>query len=566
MSQQKETKSKSNLVRNFILLVIGIVIINIIAYKWDAQLDLTTDKRYTTTESTKKMLQQLEDPIRVSVFLQDKDVPAAFQRLSKSTQDIVTNFKNFSNGKMEAWYLDPLGEDTSVFQTIVKFGMEGVPVTIDAGKQGTKQKMIFPWVLVENIKTGAAMPVFIQETNAPQLSRTVLNKSEMLLEYNIANAINQVTKKDRAKVGFLTGNGQDLGFHIMSAISSLANYYILDTVNLQQNSVIPTSYNTVIVSSPYIAFNEVDKFKLDQYLMNGGNIIYLLNQASGSLDSFKQDGKYNVLPIDLNIGDLLFNYGVRVNSDLIKDGNDYEMVPLSKSGRREESMLYPWIYFPVLHGNDMHPITKNLEGVLGRFVSSIDLIDQQDEVTKTVLLKTSKYSKKLALPMPLALTDAVLEFNINEFTTPHIPVAVLLEGNFRSHYAQRTPQEVGIHLAQNNLSVQKVSNGKGKLIVASDGDLITNDIGAQGPMDLGQYIYGGYRYDNKSFLLNMVEYLSNPNHLLSARNKTFTNRILDPKRVQQERSMWQLINIGVPSLLIIIFGAIWTFVRKRKYA
>lgn len=566
MSQEKSVKKKSNLVRNFIFLLIGIVLVNFIAYKWKAQVDLTSDKRYTTTKGTQQLIKNLEAPIKLSLFLSGEDVPAAFQRLAKSTQEVALNFKSLSKGKIEVWSLDPTGDDSTAFQTVMEFGMEGVPVTIDAGKQGTKQKMVYPWVLVENMETGAAMPVFIQETNVPQLSRTILNKSEMLLEYNIANAIHQVAKKERAKIGFLTGNHQDLGYNVMSALANLSNYYILDTVNLQMTTTIPTSYNTIIVSSPYKAFDELDKFKLDQYLMHGGNVVYLLNQATGSLDSFKQDGKYNVLPIDLNLGDLLFQYGVRVNSDLVKDGSNFERIPLSKSGKREESMLFPWVYFPVLTGNSDHPITKNLEGILGRFVSSMDLVDQEGDVQKTVLLQTSRYAKKVSLPAPLQLTDAVLEFNINDFNTPHIPIAVLLEGTFQSHYGQRLPPEVNNFVQANKLQVLKQSNAKGKLIVASDGDLLYNDLGPNGPLDLGQYIYGGFRYDNKSFLLNAIEYLSNPNHLLEARSKSFTNRILDPKRVQSEKGMWQLINIGVPSIIIILLGGIWTFVRRKKYA
>lgn len=564
MTAQNNCK-KNNLLRNFFILLVAIIAINFVAYKYNAQLDLTSDKRYSTTSATKSLLKSLEDPVKITIFLTGKDLPAAFQRLANATQDVANNFKEISNQKIEVWTVDPAGDDSTVFETIKEFGMESVPVTIDAGKQGTKQKMIFPWVLVENTATGAAMPVFIQETNSPNLSRSVLNKSEMLLEYNIANAVQLVSEKERAKIGFLTGNDEDLGYNYISALSHLMNHYEFDTVNLQA-SMISSSFKTILISSPYKAFTEVEKFKLDQYIMQGGHVVFLLNQATGSLDSFKGTGTYNVLPLDLNLSDLLFNYGVRVNSDLLSVGSEFEGIPLSKTGKREDSKMYPWIYFPVLRGNTEHSISKNLEGVLSRFASSIDLIEQDNEIQKTVLLYTSLYSKKNALPKPLTLTDAVLEFNVNDFHIPKIPVAVLLEGKFSSLYANRLPEEVAVYVQANNIKVLPQSDDQGKMIVVSDGDIIYNDLTANGPLDVGQYIYGGYKYDNKSFLMNMVAYLSNPNNLLEARTKTFTNRILDPKRVQQEKGMWQLINIGVPSLLIIILGAVWTFVRRKKYA
>ena len=567
MATGKKSNTRQRAARNLVILGVILILVNILAYNFHIQADLTTDKRYSTTRATEHLVSNLEQPVHITVFLTGRNVPAAFQRLAKSTQDVLLNFKKISKHKIDVVTVDPNGDDTTVLRTLRDFGMEGVIAAVDAGKQGTQQKMIFPWVLVENVQTGAAIPVFIQETNAPQLSRTVLNKSEMLLEYNIANAISQVTKKERETVVFLTGNGEDLGYNYMSAIGHLANYYLIDTLNLKMAGHIPPEINTLIISSPYEAFSEVEKYKLDQYLMRGGNIFMLLNQATGSLDSFRQgNGKYNVLPVDLNLSDLLFDYGVRINPNVLADGAEYEMIPLSKSGRKEESMLYPWIYFPVLSGNADHPVTKNLDGVLGRFVSSIDVLDQNDEIEKTVLLSTSRYTKKLSLPLSLSLFDAVIEFNIAEFNASHIPVAVLLEGNFRSHYADRQPAEVQAYIQQSGQQPLTGSGGKGKLIVVSDGDVIYNDIVSQGPLDLGQYIYGGYRYDNKSFLLNAVEYLSNEHHLLEARNKSFSNRILDPQRVKQERARWQLVNIGVPVIMILLLGGIWGFVRKKRYA
>jgi ABC-2 type transport system permease protein len=565
MAQTAEINKSKKLTRNLFFLIISLVLVNIIAYKVYTQVDLTSDKRFTTTDATKNLLKSIDEPLKITVFLTGNDMPAAFQRLSKSTIDVLQNFKNLSNNKIQIVVADPNGDDSTVFQTIVDYRMEGIPVTIDAGKKGTQQKMLFPWVLVENTQSNNAIPVFIQETNAPKLSRTILNKSEMLLEFNIANAIQQILKKERETVVFLTGNHQDLGYNYISAVSVAGSQYMIDTLNIKMASHIPEQVDVVIVSSPYEAFSEVEKYKLDQYMMRGGNVMFLLNQATGNLDSFRNGGNYNVLPVDLNLSDLLFHYGVRVNNNLLADATKSEMIPLSKSGKAEESVLMPWQYFPILECNNDHPITKNLDGVLARFASSIDVVEQDETIRKKILLSTSKYSKVIPLPAPLTLTEALIEPNIATYTKSNLPVAVLLEGVFSSFYAKRKPEEVQNLIQTHNLADVAKATKSGKILVVSDGDVIYNDLSPQGPLEMGQYKYGGYKYDNKSFFSNALIYLSNPNNLLEARGKTYVNRILDPQRVQQERTMWQMINIGLPSLVIIVFGLIWTFIRKRKY-
>jgi len=555
-----QLKKKNN--RSIILIAFLLIAVNIGAYFFSAQLDLTADQRYSTTKATKQLLENIADPIEVTVYLTGENVPAAFQRLSKSTVSVLNNFRNISNQKLNFKILDPLGADTAVFEQIQQYRMQGVAVTVDAGKQGKEQKMIFPWVLVKNTKTGAAMPVFIQETNSPQLSRSVLNKSEMLLEYNIANAINQVSKTEVTKVAFLTGNEEAIGYQVLSALGALGSYYQLDTVNLQQQQAIPLDYKAVIICNPQAQFSTIDKFKIDQYIMQGGRVLFFMNAASGTLDSFKQTGTFNSLQIENNLSDLLFQYGVRINANLVADWTS-ERIPLSTTGNIQESQLYPWVYFPVLKANEKHPVTKNLEGVLGRFVSNIDLIE--NDIQKTVLLQTSRYSKVEAVPTPLALTNAILEETTAIYKDGEQNVAVLLEGSFTSLYKNNRPEELVQFLQSTTVQPVGQSAENGKILVVSDADIIANDLTREGPLDLGEYIYGSYKYDNKSFLLNSVKYLTNENNLLEARNKSFSNRILDPKRVERERGFWQLMNIALPALSIVTLGLVWFFLRKKKY-
>lgn len=546
-----------------------LLLVNIAAYYFYGQLDLTKDRRYTITPATTKMLKHLDSKVEVLVFLKGDELPAAFQSLAQSTDDLLRNFRDISNNKVDYRFIDPLGNDTSVLTTLGQFRMTGIPVTI-AGKKGTTQKMIFPWALVTTIDASGkenAFPVFLQETNTQNVSRSLLNKSVILLEYNLANAIHQISKKEKAGVAYLTGNDEEFGYSIWSAFNTLGRYYNLDTFNLQQNSSIPARYKTVIINRPMKAFDDADKFKLDQYVMNGGNIFWSINAVTGSLDSFRTAPRFNAMPVDLNINDLLFSYGVRVNANLIEDAVDFAGIPLAAPGNNGSPEIRPWVYFPVLKAGSDHPIVKNTGGVLSRFVSSIDTNSNDAAIKKTILLASSKYSKTEAAPLPIILETAIEDVHPATYTKRNVPAAILLEGNFTSFYAGHIPQSLQQLVDSLHLPVIAKAKNPGKMIVAGDGDLLMNEMSQkEGPLDLGTYRYSDYKFDNKSFLLNSIEYLTDPDNLLEARTKNIDNRILDPKRVEQERSTWQFVNIGIPVALILLLGAVFFFVRKRKYA
>ena len=237
-----------------------LIAINIIAYFFYARLDLTKDKRYTITDATKNMLQHIPKKVEITVFLKGDDLPAAFKQLSKSTEDLLQNFRSISNNEISYRFVDPLGSDTAALSTLSHFRMSGIPITVDAGKKGTAQKMVFPWALVTTPNENGnldAFPVFLQESNTPELSREILGKSEMLLEYNIANAIHQVTKKEKVAIAYLTGNEEQFDFGVSSAINTLLKYYTVDTFNLQQHLTIPSTYKAIIINRPLTAFSDV---------------------------------------------------------------------------------------------------------------------------------------------------------------------------------------------------------------------------------------------------------------------------------------------------------------------
>lgn len=555
--------------RKLLAVIVLLIAANIAGWFFYGQLDLTKDKRYTITDATRNMLHHLNNKMEVLVFLNGENLPAPFQRLANSTETTLRNFRELSDNKVTYKVIDPLGSDTTALNILSQYHMSGIPVSINDGKKGTSKKMIFPWALVTMVDDkgqSVAYPVFLQEVNAFKLNRTTLLKSEILLEYNLANAIHQLTKKERTSVAYLTGNGEQLDVNVGAMVSTLQQYYIFDSLNIDQNNILPAKYKTIFIQRPMIPFTEQQKFKLDQYVMNGGHIVWSLNMVTGTLDSLRKP--FNAMPIELNLNDLLFNYGVRVNTNMVEDAANHAFIPLQARSTNSEPTLFPWVYFPILKEGADHPIVKNLNGVLTRFVSSIDTVGNGSQIQKTILLSSSRYSKTEATPAPVILESATIDPNPAEYTKPNQAGAVLLEGSFNSAYSSHRSVELSDWITAANIPLKDKSDDKGKMIVISDADIFINDITKQsGPMDMGMFIPDpSIKFDNQTFLLNCMEYLNDDQNLLEARNKNFDVRILDPKIVDRERTTWQFINIGVPVIAILIFGAIFVFIRKKRYA
>lgn len=564
----KHKKNKPG--RRLFVVILILIATNIAAWFFYSQADLTQDGRYTITPATKQMLEKLEGKTEVLVFLTGDDLPAAFKSLSKSTESILRNFRDISRNKVTYRLIDPLGKDTTAIQILKQYQMSGLPVNMTTGKKGVTQKMIFPWALVTTVNSqdqSLAYPVFLQETNTPVFNRKTLLRSEMLLEYNLANGIHLLARNVKPPVAYITGHGEAMGANNVALFYALSPYYSLDTFNLPQNGVIPNTYKAIVINGPMQPFSEEDKFKLDQYLMNGGHIFWSINMVTGNLDSLKA-GRFNAMPIELNLSDLLFHYGVRINSNLIEDAVNSAEIPLQARGNNSEPTFFPWVYFPELQPGSDHAIVKNMNGVLGRFASSIDTNSNDASIKKTVLLSSGKYSKIEAAPLPIILESAMVPPNLATFPKRNLMGAVLLEGNFTSAYATRKPVAVAEMIDSLKLKVTDKMKEPGKMIVTGDADILSNEFSQKsGPLEMGIFRYmEGRRFDNQNFLLNSMEYMTDPDNLLEARNKSFDQRVLDPKIVEQERTKWQFINIGLPVIIILVFGSVFFFVRKRKYA
>lgn len=565
---------KQKLLYQLLALLLVLILINLAANNWFVQLDLTKDKRYSVTPATKNLLKNTKGRAEITVFLKGDYLPAAFKNLSESTENLLKNFRSYSNGKITYNFVDPINADASVIETMGKNGMTGIPVTV-SGKAGSEQKMIFPWALItyhpENGAPERQAPVFLQESNTMVLSKTVLNRSEVLLEYNLANAINQLSQGDRAFVAYLTGNDEAFGPEIASTFMSIGKSFNLDTLNLSSvNAIDPNKYKAIMVNRPMKPFTDLDLFKIDQFIMAGGKALFAVDAVAASIDSFSQKETFMAMPTDLRLNEILFSYGARINGDLVLDAANNAGIPVTANGTAQPK-IFSWPYFPILQGNEEALVSKNLEGVLARFASSLTLTQDNPNIKKTPLLTSSAYAKTEGAPAVIMYKSVLDEPNPATFTKKEVPIAALLEGKFVSAFVGHMPESIRAFVQQNQFLPLQGTNNANKIIVVGDADIFINEVsemkGAPEPKELGVYRFkSGIRFDNRTFLQNCIEYLANDQNLLAARNKSFENRILDPKRVEAERSQWQMLSIGLPIVLVLLLAVIYLYWRKRKYA
>ncbi|HYE56109.1 MAG TPA: gliding motility-associated ABC transporter substrate-binding protein GldG, partial [Chitinophagaceae bacterium] len=394
-----------------------------------------------------------------------------------------------------------------------------------------------------------------------------LNNAEALLEYKFASAINKVTSDSVALVGYLLGNGQPLTYNVYDLVErTLKTNYAFNFLNIDSVPVIPPVFSALVVVKPTEPFTDAQKLKLDQYVMNGGKLIWFVDRLYAEMDSLlRSKSDFVAFDRNLNLDDLLFRYGVRINPDLTQD-LQCEKMPLvvGNIGNQPQVEFLPWPYFPLLSSQSGHPVAKNLDLVLSIFPNSVDTV-KAPGLKKTILLSTSQNSRVLSTPAIVTLNTVKTEEDVRTFTRQHIPVAVLLEGKFNSLYANRLTKAQADTLSMYRQPFQP-SSPDNKMIVVSDADIVTNVFTQnEGPLPMGMNQFNQYKYANRDFFLNCLEYLVDPSGILETRGKDYSLRLLDPKKVEEQRTTWQFINLGIPIVLVLLAGMIFQFVRKRKY-
>ena len=540
--------------------VVALVLVNVLAAQFFFRLDLTADRRYSVSPATKKLLSNLDDVVYVEVYLEG-DFPAPFQRLQRSVRETLEIFRAYGGRNVQYKFVDPSAiEDTkgreAFYLQLTELGLQPTNLFATENNQRT-EKIIFPGAMISY--GGREAGVMLLKGNQQASSGERLNQSVEGVEYELAAAIKNLTYQRRPRVGLVRGHGELDDLEAYDLITTLQQRYDVQPLDLP-NRVDLAGLDAVIVARPDTALSEPDKFKLDQYLINGGNLLFFINAMQVSLDSIGPEGSL-AMPYELNLGDMLFRYGVRINADLIQDLSALQ-IPMfvGYEGNTPQTRPMPWRFFPVVNQFGDHPTVRNLDALALRFVSTLDTV-KAEGIRKTPLLFTSRYSRILPAPVRVNFNDARLDPDPRQFRQGDLPVAYLLEGTFRSLYANRLAPRTEVTFDF------KEQNRPGKLLVCADGDLLRNEINPtrREPYPLGYDRVSRFTFANKEFLLNVLEYMLDDEGVIISRNKQVVLRPLDRVRIREERLFWQMVNLGGPLVLLALFGVVRFYRRRRRY-
>ena len=573
---------KSGIKRNnLILLSTGLMVImllNVFGSFFYTRLDLTSEHRYTLSDATKKMLRGLDDVVYFKVYL-DGDFPAGFKRLRNETRDMLNEFSAYSN-KIQFEFIDPSGNPdkqkrNKLYQQLVASGLNPTDLQVKTN-EGTSRQVVFPGAIVAC--KNKELPLELLNSQVGVAPEEVLNNSVQQLEYNISSVIRKLSVPVKPKIAFIYGHGEISALETADIRHALSDYYTVERIKINGNvnslaesdnqdslkGNIRNIYKAIVIAGPDSAFSENDKFIIDQFVMRGGKVLWLIDPVSASMDSLKRSRQTVGIANETNLEDQLFNYGVRINSNLVVDINCLPIPMVTgMTGNQPQTAFVPWIFFPVIIPTAQHPIVRNLNAIKCEFASSLDTI-QKPGIKKTFLLTSSQYSHTLMAPVMISLDMARQDPDPAQFTQPFQQVGVLLEGRFESVFLNRIPPAVQDHHKGFLSKSEKTS-----MIVVSDADIIKNQFttGKDGyaPLPLGYDKYTQQSFGNKDFIMNAINYLCDDSGLISARSRELKLRLLDVTRVKTEKLKWQLINTILPILIVLLFGFVQYYVRRRRY-
>lgn len=552
----------------FIFLSFSIILlVNFVAHKLYLRIDLTAEKRYTLTNATKKLLQNLKQEIRIDIYLDGKDLPAGIKKLKQETTELLREFRTYSNGKVTFNYIDinkikKLEEKQKKMEELVQKGIKPINLEVNTNS-GFVERLIFPGAIIQS--NGKEIPMQILESQFAFGAQGAINNSVNFLEYKLANSIQKLIRKNQPKIVFLQGHGELPLANIQEILKHLTQQnFIVDKIELGTEPLLNENIDILVIAKPQVALFDEEKFLIDQYIMHGGKVIWLIDHSHADLQNFQQAPSFVATARELNIEDVLFKYGVRINYNLALDLYCSQIPIVETVGGNPQTKLFPWVFFPIAIPKNNHPVIKNLDPLWFRFASSIDVLSNPD-VNKTILATTSTYSRIQNLPFEIYLMGAKQKPNPYLFNVKEIPLAVLLEGTFSSLYANQFTSDLRQILAKQNATFVAKSMPN-KMIVIADGDLISNDVDSKGmPIALGFDRYTQQQYANKDFLLNCFEYLIDENNLIEARNREIKMRLLDKAKVLDQKAIAQIVVFLIPILITIVFAYFYQKNRIKKY-
>ena len=558
------TTQKKNIKSLFILIAI-VLVLNGISGSFFHRFDLTKDKRYTLSQTSLNIIKQVQNPLYIKIYLQG-DFPAEFKRLQSETQDLFEEFQAY-NKNIIFEFVNPLENKDESMDNIKELYLKGLtPINItvdDKGKQS--QAMVFPWAIAVYNNKEVNVPLLKNIMGASTTQKVI--GSVQHLEYSIADAINKITKDKQKKVAVIKGNGELQDVQIAKFLMQVRESYHIGPFTLDSVARNPKGsfealqqYDLAIIAKPTETFSDAEKQVLDQFIINGGKTLWLVDQVSAEMDSlYNESGATLAYPRDLNLNDLFFKYGIRINPDLVMDEKGSPLkLATGEQGSATQYQEFNWKFAPQVYPISPHPIVKNLGGIKFDFANPIDTL--KNGIKKTILLQSSPYSKKIGAPVEVNLNSVSEETSPSDYLNKgNIPLSVLLEGSFHSMFENRV-----LPFEQKSFEARGKEN---KMIVISDGDLIRNQLDKNfQPVELGYDQRSGNLYDNKDFLMNCVNYLLDDNGLINIRSKDLDLPLLDKEKVYERYTGIQFLTIGLPILILLLFGFLFTFFRKRKYS
>ena len=555
---------KSNL-KSLLITVAVLLIVNGIGTQFFHRFDLTKDKRYTLSETSLTIIQQVKEPLSIKIYMQG-ELPAEFKRLQQETQQLLEEFQAY-NKNIVFEFVNPLeNEDSSMdnIKELYRKGLTPVNITVDdKGKQS--QAMVFPWAIAVYNNKEVNIPLLKNKMGATTTEKVI--GSVQHLEYSIADALQKITTIKQKKIAVIKGNGELQDILMAKFLLQIRESYHIGPFTLDSVAKSPIQslealekYDLAVIAKPTETFSDAEKQVLDQYIINGGKTLWLVDQVAVEMDSlYNSAGATLAYPRDLNLNDMFFKYGFRINPDIVKDeqGSPIKLAT-GEQGSATQYQDFNWKFAPLVYPESTHPIVKNLGGIKFDFANPIDTL--KNGIKKTVLLKSSQYSKKIGTPVEVNLEIVAEETSPNHYIkTGNIPLGILLEGQFHSVFENRV-------LPFDQPTFKKEGKAS-KMIVISDGDLIKNQLDKNfQPVELGFDQRSGNLYDNKDFMLNCVNYLLDDTGLINIRSKDLDLPLLDKEKVYEKYTQTQIITIGLPILILALFGLLFTFIRKRKYS
>ncbi len=559
---------KQNVIQLFLAIAI-ILLVNYVAGFFYFRIDLTTDKRYTLSEQSKKVISQLNDIVYIEIYL-DGDMPIAFQRMRRSIAELMDEFRVIDDDNIKYTFINPSkssdqSKRNSIYQELYDRGLVPTNVKDRDNEGGIAEKILFPGAIVSY--QGNEVPLNLLINNPGFSPEVNLNNSIQALEFSFVDAIRKITAKERKKIAFIEGQGELDEYQTGDITRELSGYYDIDRVTIKEFVTILDPYDAVIIAGPTETYAEKSKFIIDQYLMRGGKILWLIDEVKVDVDSLSAGSTTFALYNDVNLDDQLFKYGVRINPNIIQDVQ-CAIIPVNTavSGAQPKFSPAPWIFNPLISATVNHPITRNLNMIKSEFPSVIDTVGQNPAIKKEFILYSSQNSRVVNIPAMVSLEQVREKMDPYSFNQPYQPIAVVLSGEFESVFKNRIIKEYTegqeFEYLEKSLPTQ--------MIVVSDADIIRNEVRNRADgiflSPLGYDRYTKQTYGNKELIMNMMHYLIDKDGIINLRSREIKLRLLDKNKILNQRLSWQIINTLVPLLLVVLFGLIWTYLRRKKYS